>query len=90
MQTALAHADAAFTAEDGAYIPALSDQQFNLEITIPKDNLESLADADWTQYDREVAHDYEGDLDGRIALIPEQYRFNGTVKISYHMHFNED
>ena len=62
---------------------------FKMQITIPKENLESLADVDWTQYDRSVAHGYDGDLDGRIALIPERYRFTGTVKLSYHMHLNE-
>ena len=71
------------TLREGSY------STFKMEITLPKDNLESLADADWTQYDREVAHNYEGDLDGRIALIPEQFRFTGNVKLSYHMHLNE-
>ena len=64
--------------------------EYEMEITLPKDNLETLANADWAQYDREAVNDYVGDIDGRIALIPEQFRFTGTVDISYHMHFNEE
>jgi|GEM_PF-2834175 len=61
-----------------------------IEITLPQDNLETLANADWTKYDREAINTYAGDVDGRIALISPEFRFNGTVNISYHMHLNED
>ena len=66
-----------------------SHYRYSIDITLPKDNLETLANADWTQYDRQAVTDYNGDLDGRIALIPEQFRFTGTVNIAYHMHLNE-
>ena len=66
-----------------------SQYRYSIDITLPKDNLETLAKADWTQYNRQAVTDYDGDLDGRIALIPEQFRFTGTVNIAYHMHLNE-
>ena len=49
-----------------------------------------VANADWTKYDREAINAYAGDVDGRIALISPEFRFNGTVNINYHMHLNED
>lgn len=52
-------------------------------------NLDTLANADWAQYDRETVNNFEGDIDGRVNLIPEQYRFTGTVNIAYHLHLSE-
>ena len=40
-------------------------------------------------YNREIVNNYEGDIDGRVNLIPEQYRFTGTVNIAYHLHLSE-
>jgi len=66
-----------------------SRSEYEMEITLPKDNLETLANADWTKYDREAVNSYTGDEDGRVELIPPEFRFTGTVNIAYHLHLNE-
>jgi hypothetical protein len=63
-----------------------SHSEYKLSISIPRENLEELADADWTQYDRKAVHDFDGDMDGRVNLIPDQYRFKGTVTVACHFH----
>ena len=66
-----------------------SHYSYLMEIHLPKANLDELAEADWTQFNREAVQQFEGDMDGRIALIPEQYRFKGTIDLAYHMHLEE-
>ena len=67
-----------------------SHYSYLMEIHLPKANLDELAEADWTQFNREAVQQFEGNMDGRIALIPEQYRFKGTIDLAYHfMHLEE-
>ena len=61
----------------------------SMDINLPKDNLDALADADWSQYDYKTTNDFVGTMEARVQTIPEQYRFKGTVNLAYHLHLNE-
>ena len=56
-----------------------------MTITLPADNLAELEEADWAHYDRKAVNDFDGTMDGRVALIPEPCRFKGTVDFLFHL-----
>lgn len=63
---------------------------FEIEMTVPKANLESLADADWTEYDREYVKDAprDGGTAAMVERIPEKFRFTGEVSTAIHFSIN--
>ena len=58
---------------------------YSMDITIPADNLDQMASADWTAYDRNAINAID-DMDERYNAIPDQYKFTGTVSVATHFH----
>lgn len=67
-------------------LPAGSTYAFNMTITLPKENLDELAEADWAHYDREEVNNFEVPMDDRVEQIPLACRFKGTVDLVFHLH----
>ena len=64
--------------------------EYKMSITLPKDNLNELAEADWTKVDRQKINGFKGSIDDRIKIIPEECRFKGTVTLACHFNIVED
>ena len=57
-----------------------------MTITLPKENLDELAEADWAHYNREEVNNFEVPMDDRVEQIPSACRFKGTVDLVIHLH----
>ncbi len=59
-----------------------------LDITIPADNLASLADQDWSTFDEGPFSAAGNDSDAQLAAIPKQFLLDPTVTATNHLHFD--
>ena len=66
-----------------------------MDITFPAGNLDALATADWTTYDHatvNAADKNKDDVSRHITaadLVPDAFKFTGTVTMFPHVHFIE-
>ena len=67
-------------------LPPGSTYSYKLTITLPAENLDELAEADWAHYDRKAVTNFDGPIDARVALIPPACRFKGTADLVFHLH----
>ena len=69
--------------------------EFEMDITFPAGNLDALATADWTTYDHatvNAADKNKDDVSRHITaadLVPDAFKFTGTVTMFPHVHFIE-
>ena len=82
-----------FIFDDGSQVHCNQEKSrisFEIEMTVPKANLESLADADWTEYDREYVNEAprDGGTSAMVERIPEKFRFTGEVSTAIHFSIN--
>jgi hypothetical protein len=63
-------------------------EEITLDITIPADNLASLADQDWAAFDPAPYNAAGKDPDAQLAAIPQQFRLTPTVTATYHLHLD--
>ena len=78
-----------FTAQGATKLDdTTSYEETNLDITIPADNLASLADQDWATFDEGPVNAAGKDSDAQLAAIPQQFRLDATVNASYNLHFD--
>ena len=63
-------------------------EETTLDITIPADNLASLADQDWSTFDPAPYNAAGKDPDAQLAAIPQQFRLAPTVTATYHLHLD--
>ena len=70
--------------------PVTSHQETTMEFTIKAEDLKTVADQDWAQFDIDAlrAQDDNG-VDARYGAVPENYRLNITVE-SVNSHFRLD
>ncbi len=63
-------------------------EETTLDITIPADNLSTLADQDWSTFDEGAFNAAGKDSDAQLKAIPQQFRLEATVNASYNLHFD--
>ena len=63
-------------------------EETTLDITIPADNLSTLADQDWSTFDEGAFNAADNNTDARLSAIPQQFRLEATVNASYNLHFD--
>ena len=67
--------------------------EYEMEITFPAANLDALSKADWTQYSHapvNAADKSQTDTSRHLtaaSLVPDAFKFTGTVTMSPHVHF---
>lgn len=59
-----------------------------VDVTIPADNLASLADQDWTKLDGKSFNAADGNASAQMALIPENLRLNPTITATYNVNLD--
>ena len=63
---------------------AKSGVKYAMKVTIRKADLEKLAQADWSKYDREgISAAYKQSGGKNLDVIPEEYRFKVNAKVSF-------
>ena len=69
--------------------------EYEMDITFPAGNLDALATADWSKYDHtpvNTADKNKADVSRHISaadLVPDEFKFTGTVSMYPHVHFIE-
>ena len=66
---------------------------YSLNLTIPKANLDKLANAEWSKYDHApVEGSDNGTTAGRLnaaSIVPDAYRFEGRVEVKVTAHLDK-